>query len=97
MAVVMRMDWPEVTAEQYLEARELVGWERDIPRGAIFHVSFFDAGGLKVVDVWEREEDFNEFVETRLRPGVERIGIEGEPNVTIEPALAVFNPAAAGS
>ena len=37
MAVVMRMEWPEVTAEQYDEACEVVGWERDVPHGAIFH------------------------------------------------------------
>jgi len=49
MAVVMRMEWPEVTAEQYDEAREVVGWERDAPQGAIFHTAFFDEGGFKVV------------------------------------------------
>jgi hypothetical protein len=94
MAVVMRMDWPEVTPEQYRQARELVGWERDVPKGAIFHVAYFDATGFKAVDVWERAEDFDAFVETRLRAGIEQIGIEGEPAVEIMPATAVFNPGA---
>jgi len=93
MAIVMRMEWPGVTPEQYDEACEVVGWERDMPRGAIFHVAFFDEG-FKVVDVWETAEDFQSFVDSRLMPGIAQVGIEGEPNVTIVPAHRVFNPAA---
>ena len=94
MAVVMRMEWPEVTREQYDAAVELVGWERDVPRGAIHHVSFFDEGGFKVVDVWESEEDFQTFVDNRLMPGIAQLGIEGEPKVTFTPAHRIFDPAA---
>jgi hypothetical protein len=94
MAVVMRMEWPEVTRDQYDATRELVAWERDQPQGGLFHVSFFDEGGFKVVDVWESEEDFNNFVESRLMPGVQQLGIEGEPKVTFTPAHAIYNPAA---
>jgi hypothetical protein len=94
MPVVMRMEWPEVTVEQYEEARRIVHWEQDLPPGGIFHVAFFDEGGFKVVDVWETAEDFQTFVDTRLKPGVEQIGIEGEPKIEIVPAHAVWNPAA---
>jgi len=94
MAVVMRMDWPEVTPEQYDEACEVVGWERDVPKGAIFHTAFFDESGFKVVDVWESAEDFQSFVDNRLMPGIAQVGIQGEPNVTITPSHRVFNPAA---
>ena len=95
MPVVMRMEWPEVTAEQYEEVRRVVHWEHDPPQGGIFHVAFFDAGGFKVVDVWETAEDFQNFVDTRLMPGIAQIGgIEGEPKVEITPAQAVWNPQA---
>jgi hypothetical protein len=94
MAVVMRMEWPEVSVEQYEAARKAVNWESDVPRGAIFHVAFFDEGGFKVVDVWESEEDFQSFAENRLMPGIEPLGIEGEPKVTFTPAQAIFNPQA---
>jgi hypothetical protein len=94
MAVVMRMDWPQVSPEQYENVREIVGWERDTPKGAIFHVSFFDDSGFKVVDVWESAEDFQSFVDNRLMPGIEQAGgVEGEPNVTITPVQAYFKPA----
>jgi hypothetical protein len=94
MAVVMRMEWPEVTAEQYDEACEVVGWERDVAKGGLFHVAFFDEGGFKVVDVWESAEDFQSFVDNRLMPGIAQVGIEGEPKVTITPTHRVFNPQA---
>jgi hypothetical protein len=94
MAVVMRMEWPEVTADQYEAARKVVHWEDEVPPGAIFHVAFFDEGGFKVVDVWETEEDFQAFSESRLMPGIEPLGIEGEPKVTFAPAQAIFNPQA---
>jgi hypothetical protein len=94
MAVVMRMEWPEVTTEQYEATRELVGWEREVPEGAIFHIAFFDDGGFKVVDLWESEEDFQRFADNRLNPGIAQIGIDGEPKVTFAPAHRVFDAAA---
>ena len=94
MAVVMRMEWPEITPEQYEEARKVVHWESDAPQGAIFHVAFFDDDGFKVLDVWESEEDFQSFAENRLMPGLEPLGFEGEPKVTFTPAQAYFNPQA---
>jgi hypothetical protein len=94
MAVVMRMDWPEVTPEQYEQARAMVHWEHDVPDGAIFHVAFFDADGFKVVDVWESAQDFDNFLLSRLGPAIEQIGIEGQPNVEFIEAQAVFNPQA---
>ena len=91
MAVVMRMEWRGVSAEQYDELREIVNWENDPATGGIFHVAFMDEGGFKVVDVWESAEHFQTFVDERLMPGVAQVGVQGEPKVTITPAHAVWN------
>ena len=92
MAVVMRMSWPEVSPEQYDRVREIVGWETNPDPGGLFHVAYFDEGGFKATDVWESAEVFQNFVDTRLMPGIaEAGGVEGEPQVTITPAHAVFN------
>ena len=37
MATVMLMHWPEVTKEQYEQARSEVKWETDTPKGAKYH------------------------------------------------------------
>jgi len=90
--VVMNMRWKGVTKEQYDAARKEIGWEADVPAGAKFHVAAFDDQGLVVSDVWDNGEDFNNFVEQRLGPGVQRVGITGDPEVTITPAHSIFAP-----
>jgi hypothetical protein len=93
MAVVMSMRWAGVTPEQYDEARRRVDWERDRPKGGNFHVSSFGDDALYVTDLWDSQEDFQRFVETRLMPVVQQIGIEGEPEVTFRPVHAIYAPA----
>jgi hypothetical protein len=93
MAVVMDMRWDGVTPDQYDRTRDLVRWETEAPAGAIFHVSWFEDGGLRVIDVWESADAFNTFVETRLRAGTAEVGIDGEPAVTFHDAHRVFDAA----
>ena len=92
MPIVMSMRWEGVTPEQYDAARDTVHWEGDVPDGAIYHVASFDDGGIWVTDIWESAEQFQRFVESRLMPGVQAVGITGEPHVEIRPAHAIFAP-----
>jgi hypothetical protein len=90
--VVMSMRWRGVTPEQYDKAREIVNWEGDPADGGLFHVAGFDGDGLRVTDVWESEEHFQSFVESRLMPGVQEVGIDGQPEVEFFPVHAIWNP-----
>lgn len=93
MATIMLMHWREATPDQYDAAREKVGWERDVPTGAKLHVSGFTEDGLHVLDVWESEQTFNDFMAQRLAPAIAEIGIEGQPEVKFYPLHGVFAPA----
>jgi hypothetical protein len=93
MAIVMQMRWEGVTPEQYAQAQEVVKWESDVPKGGVFHVAWFESGALRVTDVWETAEDFQTFVDQRLMPGVAEVGIQGEPQVEIQPAHRIFDAA----
>ena len=93
MAVAMFMEWSGVTAEQYDETRRRVGWEENVPDGALFHIATFDDAGAHVVDLWERPEDFERFAQDRLMPVIRELGIAGEPTVVFRAAHAVFAPA----
>jgi hypothetical protein len=42
--------------------------------------------------VWDSAEDFQRFVDDRLMPGVQQVGIQGQPQVEILPAHAIFAP-----
>lgn len=92
MAVVMSMHWPEATLEQYEQARQQVGWERQVPQGALFHIAWLGDDGFRVLDLWSSPADFQRFLETRLTPAIQRIGIQGQPDVRISPAHSIFNP-----
>jgi len=91
MPVVMNLKWDGVTPQQYDETCDLVQWETDAPPGGIFHVAWFEDGGLRVLDVWETPDQFQAFVETRLTPGTNKVGMEGEPQVTISPAHRIYD------
>jgi hypothetical protein len=91
MAVLVVLDFP-VTPEQYDEARRTVRWEEEAPAGGMFHVAAATEGGMQIVDVWESADDFNRFVEERLMPGLQSIGITAQPTVKILPAHRIFTP-----
>jgi hypothetical protein len=91
MAIVMKLRWEGVTAEQYDEACRVVDWENAPPDGGVFHVAWFEDGGLNVVDVWDSPEQLDAFVGMRLLPGTTQVGIEGEPKVEVQPAHRVFD------
>ncbi|HEY2405963.1 MAG TPA: hypothetical protein VGI10_08170 [Polyangiaceae bacterium] len=93
MPIVMNMTWEGVTRAQYDQLHGVVNWEGDKPKGAMFHVAAFSPQGIRVTDVWSSAEDFNHFLEQRLLPGVQKVGIQGGPKVEILPTHAVFAPA----
>lgn len=92
MAVLMRMDWAEVTPEQYDELRRMVDWEGDRPDGAMSHVTAFDDAGAHVNDTWESAEKLQAFLDDRLMPAVQELGVQGRPDVAVLEARAVYIP-----
>jgi hypothetical protein len=60
----------------------------------MFHVAAVDDSSLRVVDVWESPEQFQAFVDSKLMPCVQKMGITSQPVITILPAINVFNPGA---
>ena len=97
MATIMQMHWREATPDQYDQARERVGWDRDVPNGAKLHVSGFGGDGLHVTDIWESKQAFSTFMEQRLAPAIAEIGIEGQPEVSFFSLHGVFAPALGGT
>ena len=90
MKTVMIMKWEGATPDQYDELRKLVNWEGDAPKGGVLHVAGFSNNTLRITDIWESEDDFNNFVQNRLMPGVAQLEIKGEPQVEMFPVHALF-------
>jgi heme-degrading monooxygenase HmoA len=89
MAVMMIMEAPEGTIEQYEQTNEIMGLlgDEDAPEGLIQHVAATDGNGLLIVDVWESEDAFGRFYEEKLGPALEQTGVAasaGEPTPPIQ-------------
>ena len=91
MPTVMLMHWPEVSPEQYEAVRKEVNWEGDHPDGGKLHVAWFDRG-LHVLDLWESRQQFERFASERLMPGVQKVDVQGQPDVQISESHAIFVP-----
>ena len=61
----------DVPIDAAMYQRILEGLGAELPKGMISHVAMTrPEGGLRYVDVWETEEDFERFAEERLHPVV---------------------------
>lgn len=64
------------TKQKYEELRKEVGWEKDSPTGVTLHVAGIDNSGIiHVADIWESEQDFNNFLNSRLKPAMDKINL----------------------
>jgi hypothetical protein len=83
MAIVMRLDVPGGTVEQYEKVNEILGiqGDDDAPDGLIFHAAGDTSEGFLVVDVWESPEKLEAFFE-KAGPALESVGMSGtEPEI----------------
>lgn len=92
MATVVIMKWEGILPDQYELCRKIINWEGSTAKGSIFHVVAFHGNEMRVTDIWESEEDFTIFLQSRLIPGVAQIGITSLPQIEIFPLHAVFIP-----
>lgn len=72
MAVMALISGDGVTREIYEQLRREVNWEGNQPTGGMFHVAGFGDRGVRVVDIWASEQDFNNFAKTRLAPALQK-------------------------
>jgi len=74
MAVLVFVTGVGFTKEMYEKVRKEVDWEHKHPPGGVFHAASMDKSGttIRIADVWESEQDFMKFADTRLRPVFEK-------------------------
>ena len=92
MATTMYMEWPGVTQEQYNRVMNLLGLDANPPKGGIFHVAGFSGGALRVIDIWESQQDFERFQKDRLATAVQKAGITSQPRVEFFPTHNIYAP-----
>lgn len=104
MSVAIVMNFKGGTPEQYDQVIERMGFE---PGGAgasggLFHWVTVTEEGIRVTDVWESAEQFEQFAEQRIGPITQEVGVPGPPELeyyevhnylTAGPALTPSQPA----
>ncbi len=95
MAVAVDLNFPGATADQYDAAVNLIGHGgTGTPHvgGALFHWAAVTSDGVRVVDVWETQEQFEQFSQERIVPAVQQAGMPA-PEIQI---LEIHNYLVAG-
>jgi hypothetical protein len=85
MAVAVEMDFAGATLEQYDEVVKLMGLaggSREMPHGGLFHWVAKTDDGIRVVDVWDSKEQFEQFAQEQIGPYSQQAGIPNPPSVT---------------
>ncbi len=74
MAVLVINTADGLTRDMYETLRKEVNWEGNPPPGIIFHAASFDNSGnnICVADIWESEDNWNNFLNTRLKPSMQK-------------------------
>jgi hypothetical protein len=94
MAIVMLMQWPGVTKDEYDLVMDALKLDERAPEGGIFHVAGAEGDNWRVLDVWESEDAWNRFRETRLMPALQETGLldKGEPTILVYEVHNVYAP-----
>jgi hypothetical protein len=90
------MDFDGVTLEQYDQVLEKMGLAKfgPGPQGAISHFATMTDNGLRVVDVWETQEQFEKFAAEQIGPYSQEVGFPGPPKLTFFDVHNYFTPGA---
>jgi hypothetical protein len=92
MAILWIMEWPGISPAQYEQLRGEVGWQGEAADGLKLHVAAFDRNGLIVTEVWESADHVQPFMDERLLPAIEKLGVTTMPKVDLHEVHALFAP-----
>lgn len=94
MAVAVEMTFSGGTLEQYDAVLERMGLTPGGagPPGALFHWVTMTDDGLRVTDVWETREQYDQFAREQIGPHSQAIGLPGPPATTFYDVHSYLTP-----
>jgi hypothetical protein len=83
VAVAVQLDFPGGTLEQYDEVIKRMGFHARGAGGSglLFHWIATTVDGIRVTDVWESQEQFENFSTEKIGPITQAVGLPGPPKV----------------
>ena len=92
MTVVSSLDVQGLTAPEYRAVMDELGVERRPEDGIYLHLTTPTDFGYRIVEIWDQKENFDRFVERRLAPANEAIGLDHATEITVTPLHNLFAP-----
>jgi len=83
VAVGVQLYFRGVTLEQYDEVAEILGLlpGSPMPWEGLFHWVTKTAEGIRVIDVWQSRDAFEQYVNERVVPAYQEIGVTDSPEI----------------
>jgi hypothetical protein len=85
MAVAVILDFNGATLDQYDQVIDKMGFTpggKGAP-GGLFHWVAATDDGIRVVDVWETRDQFDQFADEQIGPYTQEVGLPGPPALTV--------------
>jgi hypothetical protein len=92
MTVVTTLDVYGMSPEEYRAVMDTLEVERRPEAGIYLHATITTDFGYRVVEIWDRKEGFEDFLEKRLAPTTKALGIDRKTEITITPLHNFFAP-----
>src|SRR5262245_12345523 len=92
MTVVTTLDVHGMSPEEYRTVMDKLGVEQRPEAGIYLHATITTDFGYRIVELWDRKEGFEAFLETRLAPAMKALGIDRKTDITITPLHNLFAP-----
>ena len=92
MTYVTTLDIYGLTPKEYRAVMDELGVERRPEPGIYLHASIAMPFGYRIVEIWDRREGFEAFLEKRLGPATKALGIDRKTEITVTQLHNFFGP-----
>jgi hypothetical protein len=92
MTVVTTLDVNGLAAPEYRAVLDELGVETRPEPGIFLHITTPIESGFRIIEIWDEKSGFDRFVETRLVPANEAVGLQRETAITVTPLHNFFGP-----
>jgi hypothetical protein len=92
MTVVSTLDVTGLTAFEYRAVMDELGVEQRPEGGIYLHLTTPTDFGYRIVEIWDEKDNFGSFVERRLAPANQAIGLDRSTAITVTPLHNLFAP-----
>jgi hypothetical protein len=92
MSVITTLDVTAMTPKEYRAVLDSMGVETRPAAGIYLHLTTATDFGYRIIELWDKKEGFDQFLETRLAPATKALGIERQTVITVTPLHNLFAP-----